>query len=134
MALLSMLSRHVSGKKTYYYIPDKAVKRCNISCIKNIAYRQSFGKLYDVSIIERDRKKRRCKIQSKQHPSTGTGSAKREKGCDLLIQQYGLAFSEAADVLNRTGMYLYVHSFYALAEPLCLAKNRCGYKEHSTPH
>lgn len=40
------------------------------------------------------------------------------QACDLLIQQYGLRFSEAADVLNRTGIYLCKHAFYALAEPL----------------
>ena len=38
--------------------------------------------------------------------------------CDLLIQQYGLGFSEAADLLNRTGIYLCEHGFYTLAEPL----------------
>jgi tetratricopeptide (TPR) repeat protein/transcriptional regulator with XRE-family HTH domain len=38
--------------------------------------------------------------------------------CDLLIQQYGLGFSEAADVLNRAGIYLREQALYALAEPL----------------
>ncbi|GHO90147.1 tetratricopeptide repeat protein [Reticulibacter mediterranei] len=40
------------------------------------------------------------------------------QGCDLLIQQYGLSFSEAADVLHRAGNYLCEHALYALAEPL----------------
>ena len=38
--------------------------------------------------------------------------------CDLLIEQYKLEFSEAADVLNRAGIYLSEHALYALAEPL----------------
>jgi tetratricopeptide (TPR) repeat protein/DNA-binding XRE family transcriptional regulator len=40
------------------------------------------------------------------------------QACDLLIQQYELKFSEAADVLNRTGIYLCELSLYAIAEPL----------------
>ncbi len=40
------------------------------------------------------------------------------QGCDLLIQHYGLGFSEAADVLNRTGIYLCKQASYTLAEPL----------------
>ena len=40
------------------------------------------------------------------------------QACDLLIQQYALSFSEAADVLNRTGMYLRECALYTLAESL----------------
>lgn len=40
------------------------------------------------------------------------------QSCDLLIQQYGLRFSEAADLLNRAGIYLCEQALYALAEPL----------------
>ncbi len=40
------------------------------------------------------------------------------QACDRLIQQYGLQFSEAADVLNRAGVYLREHALYTLAEPL----------------
>jgi tetratricopeptide (TPR) repeat protein len=36
----------------------------------------------------------------------------------MLIEHYGLAFLEAASVLNRTGLYLKDHALYAIAEPL----------------
>ncbi len=54
------------------------------------------------------------------------------QGCDLLIQQYGLAFSEAADLLNRTGIYLCVHSLYVLAEPL-YRRALCIWEQPSGP-
>jgi len=38
--------------------------------------------------------------------------------CDLLIQLHHFRFAEAADLLNRTGIYLRVHAFYPLAESL----------------
>ncbi|HET8843673.1 MAG TPA: FxSxx-COOH system tetratricopeptide repeat protein, partial [Ktedonobacteraceae bacterium] len=38
--------------------------------------------------------------------------------CGQLIQQYKLEFSEAADLLNRVGIYLREQALYALAEPL----------------
>ena len=40
------------------------------------------------------------------------------RACHALIEHYGLAFVEAASVTNRTGLYLYDHALYALAEPL----------------
>jgi tetratricopeptide (TPR) repeat protein/transcriptional regulator with XRE-family HTH domain len=40
------------------------------------------------------------------------------QACDTLIQQYQLMFSEAADLLNRTGRYVFEHTSYTLAEPL----------------
>jgi tetratricopeptide (TPR) repeat protein len=38
--------------------------------------------------------------------------------CYRLIEQYGFAFVEAAHVLNKTGIYLYVHALYPIAGPL----------------
>ena len=38
--------------------------------------------------------------------------------CHALIEQYMLPFIEAASLLNRTGLYLYKHALYAIAEPL----------------
>jgi tetratricopeptide (TPR) repeat protein len=38
--------------------------------------------------------------------------------CDVLIKDYALLRSEAADLLNRAGIYLYHHNLYAQAEPL----------------
>ncbi len=40
------------------------------------------------------------------------------QACDRLIQQYHLQFPEAADLLNRAGVYLREHASYSLAEPL----------------
>ncbi|GCE22065.1 tetratricopeptide repeat protein [Dictyobacter kobayashii] len=40
------------------------------------------------------------------------------QACEPLIQKYGLVFPEAADVLERAGVYLYEHASYALAESL----------------
>lgn len=38
--------------------------------------------------------------------------------CDTLIQQWRLTLPEGADLLSRTGIYLYEHASYAIAEPL----------------
>ncbi|HZO75403.1 MAG TPA: FxSxx-COOH system tetratricopeptide repeat protein [Ktedonobacteraceae bacterium] len=38
--------------------------------------------------------------------------------CETLIQQYQLVFPEAAELLDRTGIYLSEHASYTLAEPL----------------
>jgi tetratricopeptide (TPR) repeat protein/transcriptional regulator with XRE-family HTH domain len=38
--------------------------------------------------------------------------------CHILIEQYGFAFVEAADVLRRTGLYLYDHGLYSITKPL----------------
>ncbi len=38
--------------------------------------------------------------------------------CDTLIQHYGLALVEGADLLNRVGRYLYEHACYSVAELL----------------
>jgi tetratricopeptide (TPR) repeat protein/nucleoside phosphorylase len=38
--------------------------------------------------------------------------------CYALIEHYGFAFVEAANVLNRTGLYLDNHALYTIAEPL----------------
>jgi len=40
------------------------------------------------------------------------------QACNSLIRQYALAFVEAGDLLNRTGLYLADHASYAMAEPL----------------
>jgi tetratricopeptide (TPR) repeat protein len=40
------------------------------------------------------------------------------QACDALIQHYQLQFLEAAQLLNRAGMYLHEHASYDLAEPL----------------
>ncbi len=40
------------------------------------------------------------------------------QACDSLIQQHQLLLSEAADVLDRTGVYLSACALYTLAEPL----------------
>jgi len=40
------------------------------------------------------------------------------QACDRLIQQYHLHLSEAADLLNRAGIYLRERASYSLAEPL----------------
>lgn len=40
------------------------------------------------------------------------------QACDALIQQYTLALPAAADLLDRTGIYLREHASYTLAEPL----------------
>ncbi len=38
--------------------------------------------------------------------------------CNTLIEQYTLPLIEAANLLNRTGIYLKDHALYAIAEPL----------------
>ncbi len=38
--------------------------------------------------------------------------------CDVLIRQHELGLTEAADLLYRTGKYLFEHALYSLAEPL----------------
>src|SRR5205807_10060921 len=38
--------------------------------------------------------------------------------CHTLVEQYLLQLMEAADLLNRTGLYLSGHALYTLAEPL----------------
>ncbi|MFL5666931.1 MAG: tetratricopeptide repeat protein [Ktedonobacteraceae bacterium] len=40
------------------------------------------------------------------------------QACDLLIQHYQLVFVEAADLLDRTGVYLQERTLYSQAEPL----------------
>ncbi len=40
------------------------------------------------------------------------------QACDTLIQQHQLVFPEAADLLNRAGIYLHEHVSYTIAEPL----------------
>jgi tetratricopeptide (TPR) repeat protein/nucleoside phosphorylase len=40
------------------------------------------------------------------------------QACHTLIASHGLLLAEAADVLNRAGLYLNEHALYALAEPL----------------
>jgi hypothetical protein len=40
------------------------------------------------------------------------------QACHTLIGYHMLLLAEAADVLNRAGMYLNHHALYALAEPL----------------
>ncbi len=40
------------------------------------------------------------------------------QACDTLIRQHQFVLTEAADLLNRTGRYLYEHASYMLAEPL----------------
>jgi tetratricopeptide (TPR) repeat protein/nucleoside phosphorylase len=40
------------------------------------------------------------------------------QACDSLIRQYTIAFVEAGDLLNRTGLYLADHASYTMAEPL----------------
>jgi tetratricopeptide (TPR) repeat protein/nucleoside phosphorylase len=40
------------------------------------------------------------------------------QACDNLIERYALMFNEAADLLHRTGIYLYEHALYAITEPL----------------
>ena len=40
------------------------------------------------------------------------------QACDQLIEQYCLQLPEAADLLNRAGVYLREHASYSLAEPL----------------
>jgi len=42
------------------------------------------------------------------------------QACDMLIQEYQLQFPEAADLLDRTGLYLRERALYSLAEPLFL--------------
>ena len=42
------------------------------------------------------------------------------QACDALIRQHRLLLSEAADVLNRAGTYLWECALYTLAEPLYL--------------
>jgi tetratricopeptide (TPR) repeat protein len=45
-------------------------------------------------------------------------SLEQAQTCDALIQHYRLVLIEAADLLNRTGRYIYEHASYTLAEPL----------------
>jgi len=40
------------------------------------------------------------------------------QACHTLIENYGLALVVGASVLNRTGLYLYGHASYTIAEPL----------------
>src|SRR5207247_1052040 len=40
------------------------------------------------------------------------------QACNALIEHYMLQFTEAADLLNRTGLYSHEHALYAIAEPL----------------
>src|SRR5258708_18887255 len=40
------------------------------------------------------------------------------QACTMLIRHYMLSFIEAADLLNRTGLYLWQHALYTVAEPL----------------
>ena len=40
------------------------------------------------------------------------------QACDQLVQQYRLQLPEAADLLDRAGIYLREHASYSLAEPL----------------
>jgi tetratricopeptide (TPR) repeat protein len=40
------------------------------------------------------------------------------QACNSLIEQYILTFSEGANLLNRTGLYLCEHALYTIAEPL----------------
>jgi tetratricopeptide (TPR) repeat protein len=40
------------------------------------------------------------------------------QACDTLIQLHLFVFPEAADLLNRTGVYLHEHALYTIAEPL----------------
>ena len=40
------------------------------------------------------------------------------QACHTLIASHGLLLAEAADVLNRAGLYLNEHALYTLAEPL----------------
>ncbi|MDQ2715214.1 MAG: tetratricopeptide repeat protein [Chloroflexota bacterium] len=40
------------------------------------------------------------------------------QACNTLIEQYRLSLLEAADLLNRTGLYLDNHALYTIAEPL----------------
>lgn len=40
------------------------------------------------------------------------------QACNTLIQQWNLTLIEGAGLLNRTGIYLYDHASYTLAEPL----------------
>jgi tetratricopeptide (TPR) repeat protein/transcriptional regulator with XRE-family HTH domain len=53
------------------------------------------------------------------------------QGCDRLIQHYGLRLPEAAELLDRAGVYLREHASYSLAEPLfeqglAIAEQQCG--------
>ncbi|HEU5377619.1 MAG TPA: FxSxx-COOH system tetratricopeptide repeat protein [Ktedonobacteraceae bacterium] len=40
------------------------------------------------------------------------------QACDRLIQEHGLQLPEAAELLNRAGVYLREHASYGIAEPL----------------
>ena len=40
------------------------------------------------------------------------------QACDGLIQRHTLVFAAAADLLSRTGRYLYEHASYSIAEPV----------------
>lgn len=40
------------------------------------------------------------------------------QACDTLIRQHMLVLIEAADLLNRTGLYLKEHASYTIAESL----------------
>jgi tetratricopeptide (TPR) repeat protein/transcriptional regulator with XRE-family HTH domain len=42
------------------------------------------------------------------------------QACNTLIQELTLELTEGADLLDRTGSYLYEHASYAIAEPLYL--------------
>ena len=42
------------------------------------------------------------------------------QACNTLIAHYTLLLIEAADLLNRTSLYLYKHALYAVMEPLCV--------------
>lgn len=58
------------------------------------------------------------------------------QACDRLIQEYGLLLPEAAELLDRTGVYLYQHASYSLAERLyqraLQIREQCLGREH--PH
>jgi tetratricopeptide (TPR) repeat protein/transposase-like protein len=58
------------------------------------------------------------------------------QACDGLIQEYGLLFPEAAELLDRAGVYLYQHASYSLAERLyqraLQIREQCLGREH--PH
>jgi tetratricopeptide (TPR) repeat protein/nucleoside phosphorylase len=60
------------------------------------------------------------------HPTDGDNWSQclrhldQAQACNVLIEQYMLSLIEAADLLNRTGLYLHRHASYAIAEPLYL--------------
>jgi tetratricopeptide (TPR) repeat protein len=54
--------------------------------------------------------------------------------CNALIEQHNLLIAEAADLLNKAGVYLQRHASYALAEPLYLRALSICEQQSGTEH